>query len=73
MVPSRPSNLTLSQALSADDFYSLNSLSRVSIQGDQKHDIALNDLVLELNNFVDPSSVHKVEMALLEDTLKNKW
>lgn len=73
MVPSRPSGLALSQALSADDFYSLNSLSRVSIHGDQKHDIALNDLVLELNNFIDPSSVHKVEMALLEDSLKNKW
>lgn len=31
LVPEEPSNLSLAEALSAEDFYALNSLSRVSI------------------------------------------
>ena len=70
-MPDQPSKLTLAEALSADDFYSLNSLSRVSIQGDdQKHAIALNDLILELSHFIDTNTVRKVELSLLEDNLK---
>jgi len=73
-VPDQPSKLTLAEALSADDFYSLNSLSRVSIQGDdQKHAIALNDLILELSHFIDTNTVRKVELSLLEDNLKAQW
>jgi len=44
----------------------------VSISNEQK-EIALNDLVLELINFVDADTVRKVELSLLEDTLKKKW
>ena len=74
LVPDQPSKLTLAEALSADDFYSLNSLSRVSIQGDdQKHAIALNDLILELSHFIDTNTVRKVELSLLEDNLKAQW
>ena len=73
-MPDQPSKLTLAEALSADDFYSLNSLSRVSIQGDdQKHAIALNDLILELSHFIDTNTVRKVELSLLEDNLKAQW
>ena len=70
MVPQVPSNLTLQEALSPEDFYVLNSLSRVSISENLGHEIALNDLVLELSNFIDPDTVKKVELSILEDSLK---
>jgi len=73
LVPEHPSSLSLAEALSGDDFYALNSLSRVSIADEQKTAIALNDLVLELSHFVDVDTVRKVELTLLEDTLKEKW
>ena len=73
MVPQVPSNLTLQEALSPEDFYVLNSLSRVSISENLGHEIALNDLVLELSNFVDSDTVKKVELSILEDSLKQKW
>ena len=33
----------------------------------------VNDLVLELAHFVDKDTVRKVELGLLEDTLRRKW
>lgn len=72
-MPAEPSKLSLGEALSPEDIYALNSLSRVSIDKDQKSAIALNDLVLELNNFVDSETIRKVELGLLEDTLKQEW
>jgi len=73
LVPSEPSALTLAQALSPEDFYALNSLSRVSIGSDERNVIALNDLVLELSLFVDTDTVNQVELGLLEDNLKKEW
>ena len=73
MVPEEPSKLTLAESLKAEDFYALNSLSRVSIEGDQRNDIALNDLVLELNHFIDPDTIRKVELGFLEENLRREW
>ena len=74
LVPAEPTKLTLAEAFSADDFYSINALSRVSIQGDdQKHAIALSDVVLELSHFIDHNTVRKVELSVLEDNLKDEW
>lgn len=73
MVPDTPSNLNLEEALSPEDSYLLNSLHRVSINEDLRHEIALSDLVLELANFVDTDIVKKVELSILEDSLKKKW
>ena len=73
MVPSEPSKLSLAEALSPEDFYALNSLSRVDINASQQHEIALNDLILELSHFVDTETVRKVELGLLEDKLRQKW
>jgi hypothetical protein len=73
MVPETPSNLSLQEALSPEDFYIFNSLPRVHISEDLSYDIALNDLVLELSNFVDSDTVKKVELSILEDSLKKKW
>ena len=74
MVPEEPSNLTLAEGLSAEDFYTLNSLSRVSIQdAAQRNEIALNDLVLELSHFIDPETIRKVELGFLEENLRKEW
>ena len=73
LVPSEPSKLSLAEALSPEDFYALNSLSRVDINASQQHEIALNDLILELSHFVDTETVRKVELGLLEDKLRQKW
>ena len=69
LVPESPSGLSLADALTPEDFYLLNSLSKVSIQGDLKHDIALSDLMLELSHFVDNDTVRKVELSFLEGKL----
>ena len=73
LVPETPSGLSLAEALTPEDFYLLNSLSKVSIQGDLKQDIALSDLVLELSHFVDNDTVRKVELSFLEQKLKDEW
>ena len=73
LVPETPSGLSLEEALTPEDFYLLNSLSKVSIAGDLKHDIALSDLVLELSHFVDNDTVRKVELSFLEQKLKDEW
>lgn len=73
LVPEQPSTMSLAEALSPEDFYALNSLPRVSIEKEQREAIALNDLVLELGNFVDPETVRKVELGLLEENLKKEW
>ena len=73
LVPSEPSKLSLAEALTPEDFYGLNSLSRVDINVDQAHEIALNDLILELSHFVDTETVRKVELGLLEEKLRQKW
>jgi len=70
LVPEHPSSLSLAEALSPEDFYMLNSLSRVSVAGPEREKIAVNDLVMELGLFVDAETVRKVELALLEDVLK---
>ena len=70
MVPKQPTSLSLAEALSPEDFYMLNSLSRVSIQGEQREAIALSDLMLELVHFIDSDTVRKVELQFLEDKLK---
>ncbi len=62
LVPEKPSSLTLAEALSPEDFYTLNSLSRVSIDGEQRDALALSDVVLELSHFIDNDTVRKVEL-----------
>ena len=74
MVPEEPSNLTLAEGLNAEDFYTLNSLNRVSLEdAEQRSSIALNDLVLELSHFIDPDTIRKVELGFLEENLRKEW
>lgn len=73
LVPEEPSALNLAEALSPEDFYVLNSLSRVDIGAVEREQIAVNDLVLELSLFVDNETVKQVEMGLLEDSLRKDW
>lgn len=73
LVPGNPSKLTLADALSPEDFYTLNSLNRVSINGSQRDEIALNDLVLELSHFIDPQTIRNIELSMLEQSLRDTW
>ena len=73
LVPSEPSALSLAESLSPEDFYALNSLSRVDIDSEVREQMALNDLVLELSLFVDNDTVKTVELGLLEDSLRKEW
>ena len=73
LVPSRPSNISLADALSPEDFYMLNSLPRVDISAPERERISLNDLVMELSLFVDSETVRQVELGLLEENLKKEW
>mmetsp|Transcript_36750 Transcript_36750/g.44952 ORF Transcript_36750/g.44952 Transcript_36750/m.44952 type:complete len:473 (+) Transcript_36750:201-1619(+) len=73
LVPAKPSKLSLADALSPEDFYALNSLSRVDISYPERDQIALNDLVLELALLVDTDTVRQVELGLLESSLKKEW
>lgn len=61
LVPTEPSRLSL-RDMSDKDFYTLNSIPRVDIDRRQDHSkFALNDLVLELNHFLDEDAINKVE------------
>ena len=51
----------------------MNSLNRVSIQNEQRNEIALSDLVLELSHFIDPETIRKVELGFLEENLRKEW
>ena len=73
LVPEEATSLSLGEALSAEDFYALNSLSRVSIKEGQGSQIALSDLVLELAHFIDADTIRKMELGLLEDAFKKEW
>lgn len=53
MVPKIPSNFSIGD-LSAEDLFTLNSISRVDLTREAHGDYALNDLVLELSHFIDP-------------------
>ena len=73
MVSDEPTNLTLNESLSAEDFYTLNTLNRVCIEDAQRDQIALSDLVLELAHFIDPETIRKVELGFLEENLRQEW
>ena len=72
MLPETASSIML-KALSPDDFYQLNSLPKVQIDRKSHGNYALNDLVLELSNFLEEDTVRKVELSLLEGSLKKTW
>ena len=72
MLPETASSIML-KALSPDDFYQLNSLPKVQIDRKTHGNYALNDLVLELSNFLEEDTVRKVELSLLEGSLKKTW
>ena len=72
MLPDTPSSIML-KALSPDDFYSLNSIPKVDFERKQHGDYALNDLIVEVANFLEVDTVRKVELSVLEGNLKRDW
>ena len=61
------------KSLSPDDFYSLNSIPKVDFERKQHGDFALNDLIVEVANFLETDTVRKVELSVLEGDLKKDW
>lgn len=72
MVPASPSQLTLGD-MDPNDVYALNSIPRVSFDPSTQAGYAVNDIVLELSHLLDPETLRKVELTMLEDTLKREW
>ena len=70
MTPEHPSDIKISQ-LSKSDQDALNSLPLIDTSG--LGDYAVNDLVLELDNFIDPVSVADIEHEIKVETLKVQW
>ena len=72
MLPETPSSIML-KALSPDDFYALNSIPKVEFDRKTHGNYALNDLIVEVANFLDGDTVRKVELSVLESNLKKRW
>lgn len=70
MVPSTHSSLSLS-TLKGSDRDHLNSLPLVDITGLEKY--AINDLVLELNNFIDSKIINNLESEIYVSHQKHEW
>lgn len=52
MVPEKPSRISIS-SLTADDFYTLNSIPGVELDRKMHGSFALNDLAMEMSHFFD--------------------
>ena len=72
MVPDHPSMLKISD-LTPEDLYALNSLPGVEFTRSTHGEYAANDLVLELAHLVERDTVRKVELKMLEATLKDRF
>ena len=70
MVPNDHSQKTLG-ALSSSDKQHLHSLALVDTSGLDAY--ALNDVVLELNHFLDTKTIQTVQKEVLVENLKNEW
>jgi len=69
LLPSKPSSLKVIN-LSANDLYSLNSISHVNFCPEQLKDFAVNDIILELAHFLDADTVEKVELEIAGQKIK---
>ena len=68
--PKDPSNLKLSD-LDSDDISKLNSLHLINFS--KLDEYSLNDIVLELNHFIDPVVISDIEHEIHVETLKSQW
>ena len=59
--------------ISAEDYYTLNTIPRVQLDRVKHGKYALSDLVLELSHFMDEEVVNKVEMQVYSDRLRQEW
>ena len=56
-----------------NDKYAFGSLGKVDLSNEKVQNFSISDLVYELNHFIDPATVRKVEFALMEDKIKQEW
>lgn len=59
--------------IDANNYYTLNTISKVEIDRKSHGGYALNDLILELSHFLDEEVINKVESELLSDRLRHEW
>lgn len=67
-----PTKLTFA-SLQPQDKYAFASLGKVNLSEEEVQHFSISDLVYELNHFVDPATVRKIEFALMEDDIKREW
>ena len=72
MVPQERTKLSIGD-IEAKTLYSLNSISRVSLERVRHGEYSLSDLVVELSHFLDEEVVNKVETEIYSDKLRSEW
>jgi hypothetical protein len=72
MVPQERTKLSIGD-IEAKTLYSLNSISRVSLERARHGEYSLSDLVVELSHFLDEDVVNKVETEIYSDKLRSEW
>ena len=70
MVPTTSSTQSL-RSLSTDDTSKLNSLPLVDITGLDNY--AINDLILELDHFIDKETIEDLQQEIKVENLKLQW
>jgi len=70
MVPAEPCSYTIGN-LGREDNQHLNSVPLVNVKGLEKY--AINDLILELNHFLDKNTIETIEKEVFVEGLKQEW
>lgn len=73
MLPYFNSDRTVGETLSAEDFYTLNSIPNVELTKEKHGQFALNDIVLELSHLIDEDLVNRVEHEMIAKKLRKIW
>ena len=72
MLPQSYTNLTIGD-VDAKTMYTLNSISKVSLDRESHGDFSLSDLIVELSHFLDEDVVNKVEVEIYSERLRSEW
>ena len=72
LLPSRPTSLSVNK-LSKNDFKTLNSVPKVSINSENHGQFALSDVLLEVSQVFDQQSVRDIELSCFQQLKKEQW
>ena len=70
MVPNDPSHIKIGD-LNQTDIQNINNVKYVDVTG--LNDYAVNDIILELNHFLDDKTIKEIEKEVFIENRKNEW